>query len=193
MNILQSTIAALLLIASCFSNADWQLNNELSDLSLVTTKATHIAEVHHFKKLSGAAGEQGASVIIDLASIHTNIDIRDQRMGDMLFETAKFPNAAFTAAIDLKAVEGLEVGERLNQNITGTLSLHGASQNLDLGQVTITRLADNRLLVANQRPVLVNAASFNLVAGVEKLRQAAGLPSISNAVPVSFQLVFEKK
>ncbi|MGS2723469.1 YceI family protein [Porticoccus sp. GXU_MW_L64] len=192
MNILQSAAAALLLAVSSFSNADWQLNNELSDISLVTTKATHVAEVHHFKQLSGAAGKQGASVTIDLNSIHTNIDIRDQRMREMLFDTAKFPNATFTASVDLTALENLKAGEQTTRNLSGTLNLHGQSQKLDLGAVTVTRLADNRLQVANLRPVLINAASFNLVAGVEKLRTVAGLPSISNAVPVNFRLVFEK-
>ena len=114
-------------------------------------------------------------------------------MREMLFETAKFPNATFTANVDISAVSALGAGQQLTQNITGSLNLHGKSQNLDLGPVIITRLADNRLLVANQRPVLVNAGSFDLVVGVEKLRAAAGLPSISNAVPVSFSLVFEKK
>ena len=77
MKFLQYTLATLLAAATQISTADWQLNNDLSDLSLVTTKATHVAEVHYFKQLSGAAGEKGATVTIDLNSIHTNIDIRD--------------------------------------------------------------------------------------------------------------------
>ncbi|MCV6606557.1 MAG: YceI family protein, partial [Porticoccaceae bacterium] len=171
----------------------WQLNNELSDVSLVTTKATHVAEVHHFKQLSGTIGDKGATLTIDLGSIHTNIDIRDQRMRDMLFETARFPSATFSANIDTNALKGLTPGQQVTQNLTGSLSLHGQSQTLDLGQVTVTHLADNRLLVASQRPVVINAGAFGLAAGVEKLRAIAGLPSISNAVPVSFQLVFEQK
>jgi hypothetical protein len=40
--------------------------------------------------------------------------------------------------------------------------------------------------------VIVNAANLGLADGLEKLREIAGLPSISKAVPVSFVLVFEK-
>jgi len=39
--------------------------------------------------------------------------------------------------------------------------------------------------------VVVNASLFNLADGVEALREIAGLPSISAAVPVSFVLSFD--
>jgi hypothetical protein len=40
------------------------------------------------------------------------------------------------------------------------------------------------------KPIIVNAGSLNLVEGVEALRESAGLPSISKAVPVTFVLQF---
>ncbi|UTW44595.1 YceI family protein [bacterium SCSIO 12696] len=193
MKYLHTAIAALLLISANLANAGWTLSNELSSVTLVTTKATHIAEVHHFKQLSGSVSPGKAKVVIDLASIHTNIDIRDQRMREMLFNTATFASATIKANVDTQALASLKVGEQLTQNLTGSLSLHGKTQDLDLGPVSIVRLTEGRLLVNNQRPILVNAGSFDLAAGVEKLRTVAGLPSISNAVPVSFHLIFEKK
>lgn len=38
------------------------------------------------------------------------------------------------------------------------------------------------------QPIIVNANEFDLVAGIDKLREIAGLSSISQAVPVSFVL-----
>jgi hypothetical protein len=58
-------------------------------------------------------------------------------------------------------------------------------------QVTVARLGTERLLVASERPLLLDAADVGLTAGVEKLRAIAGLASINPAVPVSFVLLFE--
>ena len=41
------------------------------------------------------------------------------------------------------------------------------------------------------QPVLLRAADFDLVAGLEKLRGIAGLDSISTAVPVTVRLVWQ--
>jgi len=57
-------------------------------------------------------------------------------------------------------------------------------------ELLVSRLAGDRMLVATLKPVIVNAASVSLAEGVEQLREIAGLPSISKAVPVSFVLQF---
>jgi hypothetical protein len=40
------------------------------------------------------------------------------------------------------------------------------------------------------QPLIINAGGFALVEGVERLREVAGLHSISTAVPVTASLVF---
>ena len=59
-------------------------------------------------------------------------------------------------------------------------------------EVSAVRLADNRLMVSTTQPLLLNASALGLADGVERLRAIANLPSISLAVPVTFQLLFEK-
>mgnify|MGYP003311122456 FL=1 len=59
-------------------------------------------------------------------------------------------------------------------------------------QVSAVKLADNRLMVATKQPLLLNASALGLADGIEQLRAIANLPSISLAVPVTFQLLFEK-
>ncbi len=56
----------------------------------------------------------------------------------------------------------------------------------------VTKLSAGRFVVASLRPVIVNAAAFELAAGIEKLREVAGLPSIGGSVPVSFVLTFAR-
>jgi len=59
--------------------------------------------------------------------------------------------------------------------------------------VSVARLTDSRIIVASRSPVIVNAGQVGLLAGVEKLRDVAGLPSISPAVPVTFVLAFDRE
>ena len=84
-------------------------------------------------------------------------------------------------------IKGLGVGETKVVDIDGKIALHGKSQTKTFS-VIITKVSDNKLLVNSFQPIIVNANEFDLVAGIDKLREIAGLSSISQAVPVSFVL-----
>jgi hypothetical protein len=45
-------------------------------------------------------------------------------------------------------------------------------------------------MVAATKPLIVDATKFGLSDGIEKLREIAGLSSISHAVPVTFVMTF---
>lgn len=59
-------------------------------------------------------------------------------------------------------------------------------------EVTVARLDAQTLLVQSRQPLVVYASQLGLSDGVEALREVAGLPSISPAVPVSFNLTFRE-
>ena len=102
-------VAALLLVNSV--QAHWSLDNEASQLSFVTIKADHVAEVHTFDVLSGSIGDSGdVKITIELASVNTLIQIRNERMQALLFETNLFPEATITGHLDIEALAGLSVG-----------------------------------------------------------------------------------
>ena len=64
--------------------ADWQLNNDESSLTFVSTKASTVAEVLTFNSLQGRVTEGGmAELTIDLDSVDTAIELRDQRMVEL--------------------------------------------------------------------------------------------------------------
>jgi hypothetical protein len=52
------------------------------------------------------------------------------------------------------------------------------------------KLDNATVMVASTQPLVIDAAKFGLSDGVEKLREIAGLDSISNAVPVTFVMTF---
>ena len=188
--IFQCLISSGLLIVSATASAQWTLSNEASTLSFVTVKADHVAEVHTFDGLSGAIEEDGSvSIEIALASVNTLVPIRNERMQSMLFETDLFPRATITSQINSDRLANMALGSSEEMGLDFTLELHNQSQTYN-ATVLVSR-QEAGLLATTLKPIVVNAGSFDLVAGVEALREVAGLPSISRAVPVSFTVVFE--
>ena len=185
-------ISLLLITSPATVLADWTLDNEASSLTYVTTKANAAAEINHFEYLSGSIDDAGAALLeIDLNSVNTLVDIRDERMREVLFETGTYPTAIARMKVDMSAVSSLGVGNATTISGEAMLSLRDAEVSLT-ASLLVVRLAENRLLVSTNRPLIVNASQVGLLAGIEKLRELAGLPSISPAVPVTLSLVFEK-
>lgn len=181
-------LLSLLLLSAVAQAGQWLVNNEQSQLSFVSTKKVNIAEVHHFGQLAGGLSESGQfSLDIDLASVDTGIEIRDSRMREFLFNIVEFPKARITAEIDSAVIDALQVAQSTTLTIEGELSLHGRSHPLT-SEVLVTRISDSELLVVSAKPIILSVADYELVQGVEKLRELAGLPSISHAVPVSYYL-----
>ncbi|GJM13869.1 MAG: hypothetical protein DHS20C12_22720 [Pseudohongiella sp.] len=191
---LQARLVALS-VAMLFTGAaqaHWVLDNEASSLTFVTVKAEHVAEVHTFDMLSGMIGDGGnVEITIELASVNTMIPIRNERMQEMLFETNLFPDATVTGKINLDLLESVEPGTSYAREIGFELSLHGETVNMN-AEVQITRTNDGAVF-STLKPVVVMSDAFALTEGVESLREVAGLPSISRAVPVSFTIVFEQE
>ena len=189
---LKCAAALSLSLLAASSWADWTLDNTQSQLNFVSIKKGFVGEVHNFKQLKGIVTDDGeATITIDLASVATQIDIRDQRMRDVLFEVNKFATATVTAKLDKAVIKGLKTGASTTLPLALTLNLHGQGKSIP-ATVTVTALAGDRLLVTTREPLIINATDFDLVNGIEQLRELAGLPSIDIAVPVTATLVFSK-
>jgi polyisoprenoid-binding protein YceI len=182
-----ASVAALVTVPA---HADWTLANDESRISFVTTKAGQIAEVHRFHSVDGMIDDAGnVRVTIDLSSVDTLIPIRDERMRDILFEVAQFPEATLTGKVDMAVLDGLADGETTTVGVEGALAMHGETLSLTL-EFHVARLSGSRVVASTLQPVVVNASQVALVEGVEELREIAGLPSISPAVPVTAVLTF---
>ena len=84
----RALLASAAFALSAAASAQWSLDLDNSQLSFVTVKAEHIAEVHSFSRLEGQIDAAGnARISIDLSSVETGIAIRNERMQSMLFET----------------------------------------------------------------------------------------------------------
>lgn len=184
-------LSALLLSSNAY--AQWELVNNESTVNYVSIKKSKVGEVSGFKQLKGSIERNGKlSVDIDLGSVETNVPVRNERMKSMLFDVALFPAATVSATLDVNALKKMKVGETYQKAMDFNLSLHGVSREM-AAEVRVVKLVKNRILAMSVNPIIVNADQYDLVAGIEKLREVAKLPSISTAVPVTFSLVFEQQ
>ena len=188
--LLAGAVATLITLPVSRALADWVLDAKESALHFVSIKMGTVGEVHAFRKLEGAVSGLGAAVVqVYLDSVDTGVEIRDERMRKMLFETEKYPLATVTAKVDANVLKALKPGERRLLPLKIALKLHGVVRSFE-APVIVTGLADGALAVHSRRLVIVNAADFGLEQGVEALRKVVELPSIAKAVPVTFDLVF---
>ncbi|MCK0129519.1 YceI family protein [Erythrobacter sp. F6033] len=177
---------------SALTEGTWTLDGSASELSYVSIKADEIAEINTFETVSGNVTAEGTATIeIDLASVSTGVDIRNERMRDVLFVVADNPSATVTAQIDPAPFKTLGLGESTKTTLDGTLALKGVEAPFQ-AEVTVTRAGPDRVLAVSDAPVIVDASRYELVDGLAQLQELAGLPSITPVVPVTFSLVFER-
>ena len=186
-------LGASLLAAAVSAQADWQLDPAASTLYYVTSKASAVSEVNGFAMLGGVVDAQGkATLTIDLASVQTNVEIRDQRMREIAFQTEQFPQATVTLQVDAAALDAMAAGSSATASHTAVVDLHGVSQQLTV-DLQIIKLDADSVQVQNAKPLIVAAGSFGLAEAVEQLREIAGLPAINPNVVVDFTLVYHQQ
>lgn len=169
--------------------AGWEVDSEQSSLQFISVKNNSVAELHHFKRLEGTMSDNGdIQLEVPLVSVETGIEIRNERMKNILFDIASMPMARINATIDQEPINTLLTGQTMTKTIDFTLVLHGKSQDYQVA-VNVIRLKNGDLMVTTASPILLNASNFDLVAGIEKLREIAGLNSIVTTVPVTASLV----
>jgi polyisoprenoid-binding protein YceI len=191
--ILRSALAFVVAIAlPAFAIGNWQLQPEESSLAFVSVKNGSVAEAHSFTDLSGGVDDDGARVVVELASVETSIPIRNDRMREFLFEISDHPQAVFTTSMHAQSVDDLAPGQSRRIEVTGSLELHGEQQQLS-ASVQITRAGYDRMVLSTVKPILISADAFALGDGITRLKEIAGLGSITPMVPVTFSLTFARE
>ncbi len=167
------------------------LDSDNSSLYFVSTKKQHVVETHTFTSLEGNISTEGeVSLSIDLNSVETGVDTRDERMREHLFVTSVFSQAEVLLLVDYSALTVIPIGDAQTQSVTAMLNLNGIVAQIN-ADVLVQRLSAEKILVQSVQPVLINATDFDFEQGIETLKTLASLSVISYAVPVSFSLMFE--
>ncbi|MGB1213060.1 MAG: c-type cytochrome [Pikeienuella sp.] len=183
--------AMMLAMAPFAASADsWSLSADESKLAFGSIKKDKIGEVHHFKSISGGVSADGAVKIeVDLSSAETWIDIRNERMGTQVF--SGMPPATLTANVDLAALEALSVGGTMTDDVSGVLSLGGASVELEVA-IFAARLSADKAIITTDEMIFVQMEELGVNDGITKLMEIAKLPSITRTTPVTMRLVFAR-
>ena len=191
---IQSIILSGLILAgpACAAEpAGWVLLPDESKVAYGTIKQGEIGEVNHFKKLSGSVSDKGdVKIDIDLMSLETNVDTRNERMQKYVFDSAH-PTATLKAHVDMDRLEALSPGEVAVIETEGTLSFLTLSVPID-ASMAVARLDDDKVLVSTNDMIMITTDDLGVDAGVDKLMELAGLSEIARAVPVTLRFVFEK-
>ena len=170
----------------------WTLDPAGSRLAYVSIKAGEIAETNRFDTLSGSVAADGTATLdIDLASVNTGVDIRNERMREIFFAVAENPKASVTATLDPARFAGLAVGQSVTRPLKASVTIKGMTSDVET-EVLVTRTGEDRVLVVPTAPVIVSTDMFGLTDELGELRAIAQLPSITPAVPVTFTLVFQR-
>ena len=187
----RSLTCVLLLLITQATLADWRLT-AASKVGYVSIKNNAIAEHNYFSGVTGSLNEKGQlKVSIDLSTVETQVDIRNQRMRDLFFEVMQYPEAVVTAQLDMQELAQVESGAPLELVKPFTLSLHGVESTAEAHLRIVS--VGGRAWVSTVRPILISAADFGLEGGVAALRKIAGLEAIAAVVPVSVNLKLVKK
>ncbi|MEM6896029.1 MAG: YceI family protein, partial [Pseudomonadota bacterium] len=159
-----------------------------SKVGFGSVKSDFIGEAHSFSGLSGTVSEDGTvDITLDLATLETNIDIRNERMQEHVFKMA--PDAKLMAEVDMEAMENLEVGGTMMSVVEGTLMFLGQEVFVDL-PVVAARLSDEQVLIMSDGVTYLSTEELGVDAGVDVLMDLAGLERIDRAVPVTVRFMF---
>lgn len=190
-----TSIATIALIAISFFSSGalatskaWT-TTDASSIHFLTTKNVDVTEVHTLKMFEGKVSESGQAVLkLDLASIDTGIQIRDQRMLKHLFKEAA--TGTITMKFDESLIKDVLAGKVVTTEMDATFELLGKSSPLKI-TLQATQLADGQISVSSTKPVILDARKLQLEGGVKILQEIAKLASISQIVPVTFNLVLK--
>lgn len=187
-----SAILSALLIGALLPNlsfADWRLVSKNSSFTIGTTKNETVTEIHKFQELDGLVQNNGiASLTLNLLSVDTGIEIRDQRMQAMLFSASA--QAVYRAILDVRTFVKMKAGESKEFQLEGILELNG---NFTLMPVDtkVTRLPSGHYRIETVSANNIDVGLFGFSDGVEQLRAIANLLVISPIVTFEFDLEFE--
>lgn len=178
---------AALIVAAGSAQAQWAtLDSENSSVTYVSTKLNDISEIHAFDSISGSISDSGeVQISIDAASVNSNIELRDDRMREFLYEVTSFPEIGISAQIDVGALpEGTSKLE-----FPATVNLKGVEIPVTVN--AFVSRSDSAITVSSAQPVLLYVASVGLTEGVAKLAELAGGITIGGSTAVNFSLSFD--
>lgn len=189
MKALVTAFLIALLPASAFAG-EWTLSASDSKVSYGSIKNDAFGEVNTFTGLSGTVSAKGdVAVSIDLTSVETLIDIRNERMIKYVF--GDFANAKIMAKIDIAKLEAMKPGDIGTLDVEGVLEFLGQEVEI-AAPFFVARLSEDRAVVTTDEMIMISTDDLGVEAGIAQLQKIASLDGITRVAPVTLRLVFDR-
>lgn len=170
--------------------AAWELSAEDSVVSFGSIKNDFIGEAHTFSGLTGSVSNDGAvNVTIDLTTLNTNIDIRNERMTEHVFQGAAA--AEITANVNIDDIKTLRPGQSTRMEIDAVMTLLGNEVDVFL-DAYVLRVGPSRVMVSTNTASYLSTEDLGVDAGIDVLQGLANLDSITRVTPVTLRLMFDR-
>ncbi|OEF81244.1 YceI family protein [Vibrio breoganii] len=168
----------------------YQVDSKISTVSFATIKKQYIVETAVISGVSGNLDDKGMlEVMVPLKNLDTGVSIRNDRLNELFFNAATFPNVKISAQVPAELMKGDRVVTQAT--IAATVTLYGKSQNLDF-MLNIVRLG-NVISVSSVKPVIVDGTSFGIPKeALQAVSKTVGDIAISSTVAVNVSLVLIK-
>ena len=177
-------------IANAGGHAAWTSVSDQSSIAFGSIKKDVAGEVNHFENVMATVSEDGkVEIKIDLTSLETNIDIRNERMAEHVFKGNA--EATIVGEIDMDEVKEIAPGDTGLVDIEAVLMLAGLEVEIE-AEMLVAPLSPNRVLVTTSDFIFVSTADLGIDEGVDMLMSLAKLPGITRTTPISVRMVFEK-
>ena len=174
------------MVISPLAFADWTVSSG-SEIYFVSIKNNSVGEINSFEGLSGSISLAGkVRVAVDLASVDTGIDLRNERLKQIFFDVANFPMATITANLTRGQTAKL-IADGVNTDVIEVkINLHGNTVS-KFAHLSVAS-SDGNVRVTTTKPIVITAQEFGLEPGIAALQQIAGLNAISQSIPINVDL-----
>lgn len=170
---------------------NWTLSGEGSHIAFGSVKKNTAGEIHGFTALSGSVDETGAVAIeIDLTSVETNIDIRNERMIEHVFGKDN-PKATLKAQLEPGSLADMKPGDTQEVDVEAVLSFVGKDVPVET-TLFVARLGADRAMVTTDSMIMLSTEDLGVDGGIDTLMDLAKLPGITRISPVTVRLMFDR-
>lgn len=142
---------------------------------------------------SGTLGKDGKlSLTVDLNSIDSQLEPRDNNIKTAFFEVAKpnFAKAGVELSLTRETLEALKKKEPFVQEVTGSLTLHGTKANFT-AKAFLSPGKNGGLRVVSQQPVEIHMDTWGLGANLTALMKLCGHRNVAKPAQVTYDLSFQ--
>ena len=180
------------MLASPFLQAAWKVDEQNSTVNFSSTKIVKsgqsITEGHVLSKVKGEIKDNGAFTMkIDLESVDTKIQIRNERIKKYIFNVKEQRYATISGQLNKKNLALLRSAKQGGKTVQAfTLNLNGVDVAMT-GKFSVFH-STNGVVLSSEEPMILSTQALKAVKGVGELVKLAGLDKIILQIPVQLTL-----